>query len=65
MTSRTNYHYAFAFAVAMMAMFLVGGFLGAGNTPQAAMHDVRIDMPAMMATTDMSTLPVLHIENPL
>ena len=67
MTSRTRYHYAYAFVfvAAMTAVLLVGGLLGAGTTPQAAMHDIRIDIPAMMATSDLTTLPVLHIENPL
>ncbi len=67
MTSRTRYHYAYAFVLvaAMTAVLLVGGLLGAGTTPQAAMHDIRMDIPAMMATTDSTTLPALHIENPL
>ena len=29
------------------------------------MQDVRIDIPAMMATSDSTTLPVLPIENPI
>ena len=67
MTSRTRYHYAYAcvFVAAMMAVLLAGGLLGAGTTPQAAMHDIRIDVPAMTATTDSTTLPVVHIENPI
>ena len=66
MTSRSRYHYASAFVLAAtMAVLLAGGLLGAGTTPQAAMHDIRIDVPAIMATTDSTTLPVLHIENPL
>ena len=67
MTSRTRYHYAYAFVLvaAMTAVLVVGGLLGAGTPPQAAMHDIRIDIPAMMATSDSSTLPALHIENPL
>ena len=65
MTSLTRYHYAFVFLAAMMAVLLAGSLLGAGTTPQAAMHDIRIDVPAIMATTDSTTLPVVHIENPL
>jgi hypothetical protein len=67
MTSRTRYHYVYAFMLiaAMTAAFLVGGLLGTRTTTQAAMHDVRIDIPAMMAATDSTMLPVLHIENPL
>ena len=47
MTSRTRYHYAYAFVLvaAMTAVLLVGGLLGAGTTPQAAMHDIRMDIP--------------------
>ena len=67
MTSRTRYHYAYAFVLvaAMTAVLVVGGLLGAGTTPQAAMHDIRMDIPAMMATTNSTTLPAPHIENPL
>ena len=54
MTSRSRYHYAYAFVfvAATMAVLLAGGLLGAGTIPQAAMHDIRIDVPAIMATTD-------------
>jgi hypothetical protein len=67
MTTRTNYHYAYAlvFVAAMAALLLVAGSLGAGNTPQRAMHDIRIDISAMMATSDSSTLPVTRIEDPI
>ena len=66
MTSQTNSRYAaFTFVAAMTAMLLVVGSLSAGNTPQGAMHDARIVVSALMATANMSTLPILHIENPL
>jgi len=66
MMPRTHYHYAYAFVfvAVMTAMFLVGGLLSARTTTGPAMDHVRIDVPAMMSSTDSTQLPVHHIENP-
>ncbi len=63
--TRTTRYAAFVFVTAMTGALLVAGSLRAGNAPQEATHDARIDIAAMMATTDMATLPLHHIENPL
>jgi len=68
MTSQTTSRHSFSFSlmVAAIVVFAVMTSMWAKGSSLAMLSDgSRIDAMAMMTGVDMTTLPVLHVENPM
>ena len=66
MTSQLNSRYAFKviFAIALIGMVSVAGLVGRGNSQTGITQAAGIDVSALHASADITTLPDLSVAEP-